>query len=69
MAGAGAMPGDANATAAAAAPLAPGSGVAAALARIRERIAPLGDDREPGPDLAAALDLVHSGALADLVAG
>ena len=29
-------------------------------------IAPLGEDREPGPDLAAALALVHDGTLADL---
>ncbi len=29
-------------------------------------IEPLAGDREPGPDLAAALALVHDGALADL---
>jgi histidine ammonia-lyase len=44
----------------------PGAGVAEALALVRERVEPLGEDREPGPDLAAALDLVHSGALAGL---
>jgi len=45
---------------------APGVGVATALARIRERVAHLDADREPGPDLAAATDLVHDGVLADL---
>ncbi len=44
----------------------PGTGVAEALARFRQRVAPLAEDREPGPDLAAALALVHSGTLADL---
>jgi histidine ammonia-lyase len=44
----------------------PGAGVAEALARVRSVIAPLGDDREPGPDLAAAATLVHAGVLADL---
>ncbi len=46
----------------------PGRGVEAAHAVVRSRIAPLGDDREPGPDLAAATELVRSGALARLVA-
>ena len=46
---------------------APGAGVAEARVRVRRRIEPLGSDREPGPDLAAATDLVRSGALADLV--
>ncbi len=46
--------------------LAPGAGVALAHARIRERIAHLDRDREPGADLAAATALVHEGALADL---
>ncbi len=46
---------------------APGAGVAEALRRVRECVAPLVEDREPGPDLAAALALVHDGALADLV--
>ena len=44
----------------------PGEGVAEAHRRIRERVAPLGDDREPGPDLAAMLALVHAGVVADL---
>ncbi len=44
----------------------PGAGVAEARGRIRERIAHLDRDREPGPDLAAALELVRDGALADL---
>ncbi|HEX9043515.1 MAG TPA: histidine ammonia-lyase [Candidatus Limnocylindrales bacterium] len=44
----------------------PGEGVADALARIRERVRHLDTDREPGPDIAAALDLVRSGALVAL---
>ena len=44
----------------------PGMGVAEAHRRIRERVAPLEGDREPGPDLAAMTELVHAGALADL---
>jgi histidine ammonia-lyase len=44
----------------------PGAGVAEARARVRRRIERLGPDREPGPDLAAATDLVRAGALADL---
>jgi histidine ammonia-lyase len=44
----------------------PGAGVAEAHRRIRERITHLAEDREPGPDLATALALVHEGALADL---
>jgi histidine ammonia-lyase len=44
----------------------PGVGVADALARVRGRVPHLDGDREPGPDLAAAWDLVHEGALADL---
>ncbi|OGO56834.1 MAG: histidine ammonia-lyase [Chloroflexi bacterium RBG_16_72_14] len=47
----------------------PGAGVAEALRRIRERVPRLVEDREPGPDMAAMLALVHAGALADLVAG
>ena len=46
--------------------VAPGAGVAEAHARIRARISHLDRDREPGPDLAAATDLVHRGALAEL---
>ncbi len=45
---------------------APGAGVAEALARVRARIRHLDGDREPGPDLTAALAMVHAGALADL---
>ena len=45
----------------------PGAGVAEALRRIRERVPGLVEDREPGPDMAATLALVHLGALADLV--
>jgi histidine ammonia-lyase len=44
----------------------PGAGVAEARARVRARIDHLGADREPGPDLAAAGDMVKTGALADL---
>ena len=46
---------------------APGMGVKEAHARIRERVAHLDRDREPGPDLAAATALVREGRLADLV--
>jgi histidine ammonia-lyase len=45
---------------------APGQGVAEAHARIRARVTHLDRDREPGPDFAAATELVHGGALADL---
>jgi histidine ammonia-lyase len=45
---------------------APGVGVAEALSRIRARVRHLDDDREPGPDLAAATAIVHDGWLADL---
>ncbi len=45
---------------------APGAGVAEAHARIRERVAPLREDREPGPDLAATLAIVREGVLAGL---
>jgi histidine ammonia-lyase len=44
-----------------------GAGVAEAHRRIREVVAHLDGDREPGPDLAAALTLVRTGALAELV--
>jgi len=44
----------------------PGAGVAEARSRVRGRIERLGPDREPGPDLAAAAELVRTGALADL---
>ncbi len=46
---------------------APGEGVAEAHRRFRDRVPYLAEDREPGPDLAATLALVHEGALADLV--
>ncbi|MFH0751822.1 MAG: histidine ammonia-lyase [Chloroflexota bacterium] len=46
---------------------APGVGVAEAHRRIRAAIAPLDADREMGADIAAAIRLVHSGAVADLV--
>jgi len=45
------------------APLAPAAGTGAALAALRERVAGPGPDRELAPDLAAAEDLVASGAL------
>ncbi len=44
----------------------PGAGVGEARARIRSVISRLVEDREPGPDLAAATELVHVGALVDL---
>ena len=44
----------------------PGTGVAEAHLRIRERVAHLDRDREPGPDLAAATAMVHDGLLEDL---
>src|SRR5690349_9726348 len=46
----------------------PGAGVAEAHRRIRQRVAHLDADREPGPDLRAASELVHAGALVDLTA-
>ena len=49
--------------------LVPGEGVAEAHRRVRERVAPLAGDREPGPDLGALLALVREGTLADLVPG
>ncbi|HEX7050938.1 MAG TPA: histidine ammonia-lyase [Longimicrobiales bacterium] len=47
-------------------PLRPGRGVAAAYARIRERVAPLEGDRELTPDIAAVEALVGAGAFAEL---
>ncbi|MFN8621980.1 MAG: histidine ammonia-lyase [Chloroflexota bacterium] len=41
----------------------PGAGVAVAHRIVRERIAHLDTDRDPGPDIASALGLVRSGAL------
>jgi histidine ammonia-lyase len=49
------------------APLQPGAGSAAALAAVRERIAGPGPDRQVAPDLAAAEELVASGAVQDAV--
>ncbi len=49
------------------APLAPGPGTGAALAAVRERVAGPGPDRFLAPDLAAAEDLIVSGALAAAV--
>jgi histidine ammonia-lyase len=46
----------------------PGEGVAEAHARMRARVPHVDRDREPGPDLAAAIELVHDGALSDLAA-
>jgi histidine ammonia-lyase len=45
---------------------APGRGVADALTRVREVVSHLDRDREPGPDLAAATELVRAGRLSDL---
>ena len=47
----------------------PGAGVAEAHRRIREVIPHLDGDREQGRDIAAALDLVQRGTLADLAEG
>ncbi len=44
----------------------PGAGVLEAHAVVRSAIAHLGDDREPGPDIASALGLVREGRLAQL---
>jgi histidine ammonia-lyase len=44
----------------------PGLGVLEAHARVRERVSHVSHDREPGPDLAAALSLVREGSLVDL---
>ena len=46
--------------------LRPGAGVAQAHDRIRARVAHLDSDRDPQPDLKAAIDLVRTAALADL---
>jgi histidine ammonia-lyase len=45
----------------------PGEGVGEAHARVRGRVPYLVADREPGPDLAAAADLVRSGALVEIL--
>ncbi len=44
----------------------PGAGVLEAHAVVRSAIAHLGDDREPGPDIASAVGLVRDGRLAQL---
>ena len=44
----------------------PGAGVREAHGIVRSRIRGLGDDREPGPDIATALELVRAGTLAGL---
>jgi len=48
-------------------PLVPGVGVAAARERVRAVVPPLDEDREMGRDIEAAVGLVRSGALVDLV--
>jgi histidine ammonia-lyase len=45
----------------------PGAGVAEAHARLRVRVEHLGNDRDPGPDVESAHELVRSGALVDLL--
>jgi histidine ammonia-lyase len=45
------------------APLRPGTGVAAAHATVRRRVAHLDEDRPPAPDIAAVRELVHAGDL------
>jgi histidine ammonia-lyase len=47
----------------------PGTGVAEAHRRLRERVAHLETDRDPGPDIAAAVDLVRGAAFLDLLPG
>lgn len=47
-------------------PLRPGAGVERAYRTIRERIAPLGADRQLSPDIAAAAELVRQGKLVEL---
>ena len=50
------------------APLATSTPLAAVVARLRQDVATLGDDRYMSPDLAAAARLVASGALTDATA-
>ncbi|MCA8957023.1 MAG: histidine ammonia-lyase [Planctomycetes bacterium] len=50
-------------------PLAPGRGVAAAHAKLRESVRPLDRDRYLAPDIAATLALVRGGGLLDAVRG
>jgi histidine ammonia-lyase len=49
------------------APLAPAAGTGAALRALRERVEGPGPDRQVAPDLAAAEDLIATGALLDAV--
>jgi histidine ammonia-lyase len=49
------------------APLAPAAGTGAALRAVRERVEGPGPDRQVAPDLAAAEDLIATGALLDAV--
>jgi histidine ammonia-lyase len=46
--------------------LRPGLGVAEAHARLRARVGHLDSDRDPQPDLAAAIEIVRTGGLVDL---
>ncbi len=46
--------------------LTPGAGVAEAHARVRARVGHLDSDRDPQPDLAAAIEIVRTAALVDL---
>ncbi|MEO8207840.1 MAG: aromatic amino acid lyase, partial [Chloroflexota bacterium] len=46
----------------------PGAGVATAHAMLRRSIRHLDGDREPGSDLATAVELIHGGGLADIAA-
>ena len=50
-------------------PLRSGAPVEQAHALIRERVEPLGTDREPGPDIRAIEELVREGRFADIVRG
>jgi len=45
----------------------PGAGVAEAHRRVRERVPHLAGDRDPQPDIAAAVEIVRTGALIDLL--
>jgi histidine ammonia-lyase len=47
--------------------LRPGAGVAEAHRRLRQRVSHLESDRDPGPDIAAATELIRSHAFADLL--
>ena len=44
-------------------PLAPAAGTAAALAHVRGRVPPLGDDRPPAPDIEAVAGMIRDGSL------